>query len=62
MAMLLLLVWEILCRIHPERFYEQTNAALSRGNCRGKTVQSQNSLWLFGKAAGELIRQNIEKL
>ena len=61
-AILLLLVLEILCRIHPERFYEQTNAALSCGNCREKLCSHKKSLMAFLEKQRELIRQNIEKL
>ncbi len=36
MALLALLVWELCILIHPERFWEQTNAALQCANCTDK--------------------------
>lgn len=61
-AMLLLLTWEILYRRHPERFYEQTNAALSCAHCHEKLCSHKKSLIAFLEKQREIIKQSIEKL
>lgn len=36
MSLIVLIVWEIACAIHPERFLEKTNCALQCHNCKDK--------------------------
>lgn len=46
MAFLILLVWEIACANHPERFFEKTNCALRCHNCKDR---------LCGKSIDDII-------
>ncbi|MBQ5390211.1 MAG: hypothetical protein IIU58_04815 [Clostridia bacterium] len=48
-ALLLLAVWEISVRLHPERFCETTNAGLSCANCREKLCHHKTQLRHFLK-------------
>ena len=43
----LLATWEILLRLHPERFSENTNACLSCGQCREKLCHHKKQLQRF---------------
>ncbi len=36
MSLIVLLIWELACAIHPERFIEKTNCALQCQNCKDK--------------------------
>ena len=36
MAFIVLIVWEVSCASHPERFMEKTNCALRCQNCKDK--------------------------
>ncbi len=36
MSLIILIVWEIACALHPERFLERTNCALRCSNCKDK--------------------------
>ncbi len=47
MALLLLLKWEITAKIHPERFFEETNATLSCANCTEKLCRHKKQLRRF---------------
>ena len=46
-ALLLLAVWEITVRLHPERFSEQTNQCLSCANCKEKLCHHKTQLRHF---------------
>lgn len=48
-ALLLLAVWEISFRVHPERFSETTNACLSCANCKEKLCHHKKQLRHFLK-------------
>lgn len=48
-ALLLLAVWEICIRVHPERFSETTNACLSCANCKEKLCHHKTQLRHFLK-------------
>lgn len=48
-ALLLLAVWEISFRVHPERFYEETNCGLSCSNCTEKLCHHKTQLRHFIK-------------
>ncbi|MBQ6893424.1 MAG: hypothetical protein IJN48_04385 [Clostridia bacterium] len=48
-ALLLLAVWEISFRVHPERFYEETNEGLSCANCTEKLCHHKTQLRHFIK-------------
>ena len=50
LSLLLLLIWEILVRVHPERFSEKTNAYLRCANCKEKLCQHKKQLRAFLKA------------
>lgn len=47
LSLLLLIKWEIDYSTHPERFYENSNAALSCKNCSEKLCSHKKSLRLF---------------
>ena len=57
MGILLLIVWEIALRIHPERFAENTNASLTCKNCKEKLCHHKSQLRGFIKKHKELIAQ-----
>lgn len=72
MALLLLIYWEIIFKIHPERFFENTNAGLSCVNCREKLCQHKTQLRRFlrvnskrlvlkGNAVIERVKEKISK-
>ena len=48
-ALLLLAVWEIYLRVHPERFAEECNSALSCANCKEKLCHHKKQLRGFLK-------------
>ena len=48
-ALLLLIKWEVTVRAHPERFFEETNEALSCSNCREKLCCHKKQLRIFLK-------------
>lgn len=48
-AVLLLITWEAAYRLHPERFYENTNEALACRNCPEKLCHHKKSLHRFLK-------------
>lgn len=54
-ALLLLVYWEVVFRIHPERFCEATNAALSCANCEEKLCHHKRQLRHFIKTNKDLI-------
>jgi len=47
LSLVLLAKWEILCRLHPERFSEAENASLSCASCREKLCQHKTQLRRF---------------
>ena len=47
MALLILVVWEVVCANHPERFFEKTNCALRCQNCKDKLCGKQVEDWFF---------------
>ncbi len=56
-SIILVLVWEMLLRVHPERFYERTNACLSCGECREKLCHHKKQLRHFLKKNRKLLIQ-----
>lgn len=63
-ALLLLFNWEILVRVHPERFSESTNACISCANCPEKLCSHKKQLQHFirdkkYRTIPVLIRQKI---
>ena len=54
-AVLLLIFWELLIILHPERFFEQTNACLSCANCKEKLCHHKRQLRHFLRANKELL-------
>ena len=54
-SLVLLLNWEVLLRLHPERFSENTNACLSCAQCKEKLCHHKKQLQRF-------IKQNAAKL
>ena len=54
-AILLLIFWEALIIIHPERFFEQTNSCLSCANCKEKLCHHKRQLRHFLRANKELL-------
>ena len=53
----LLINWEIYFRLHPERFYENTNLALSCNNCKEKLCSHKKSLRTFLIKRSEIIKK-----
>ena len=49
LALLLLLVWELSFRLHPERFFEETNTCLTCSHCREKLCHHKKQLRSFLK-------------
>ena len=54
-AVLLLIFWELLIILHPERFFEQTNSCLSCANCKEKLCHHKRQLRHFLRANKELL-------
>ncbi|MBQ7337545.1 MAG: hypothetical protein IJW40_03715 [Clostridia bacterium] len=54
-ALFLLLVWEISARLHPERFSECSNAALSCANCKEKLCHHKTQLRHFLKTNKDIL-------
>ena len=54
-AVLLLIFWEMLIILHPERFFEQTNSCLSCANCKEKLCHHKRQLRHFLRANKELL-------
>lgn len=54
-AVLLLIFWEALIVMHPERFFEQTNSCLSCANCKEKLCHHKRQLRHFLRANKELL-------
>ena len=48
-ALVLLAVWEITVKVHPERFYEETNCGISCANCNEKLCHHKSQLRSFIK-------------
>lgn len=55
LALMLLVRWEITFHLHPERFYERTNASLSCASCPEKLCQHKRQLRSFLKKHSELL-------
>ena len=49
LSLLLLIRWELNYFMHPERFYEETNCALSCANCKEKLCHHKKQLRSFHK-------------
>lgn len=49
LALVLLIIWEISYKIHPERFSEYSNGGLSCANCNEKLCQHKKQLRVFLK-------------
>lgn len=60
-ALLLLIVWEIYYRVHPERFYENTNLSLTCQNCQEKLCHHKKSLRSFLIKRSQYIKKAIDK-
>ena len=54
-ALLLLLVWELSLRLHPERFSEATNECLSCANCKEKLCHHKRQLRHFLRTHKEIL-------
>lgn len=49
LAVLLLVIWEVTYKLHPERFSEASNACLACANCPEKLCQHKKHLRIFWK-------------
>ncbi len=58
-ALLLLIVWEVLFRVYPERFYENTNASLACKNCPEKLCHHKKSLRRFLKNQSKYVKETV---
>jgi hypothetical protein len=54
-SLALLIKWEVLLRLHPERFSENTNACLACAQCQGKLCHHKKQLQRF-------IKRNADRL
>ena len=61
-SLLLLIKWEIVYKLHPERYTENTNASLSCRNCKEKLCQHKKQLRSFWKKQSEAIKKRAEKI
>ena len=43
-SLLVLVIWEVTCALHPERFLEKTNSALKCSNCKDKLCGREHGL------------------
>ncbi len=57
----LFLVWEIIYKVHPERFSVSTNAALDCSHCEEKLCAHKTQLRKFIKSRAEQLKQKMEK-
>lgn len=62
LSVLLLIKWEVVYKLHPERYTENTNANLECKNCKEKLCQHKKQLQGFLKKQKELIKKNAEKI
>ena len=60
LSLLLLLVWEIYVHAYPERFYEESNAAIRCENCKEKLCQHKTQLRSFLKKYRSAYKQYKE--
>lgn len=60
LSLALLIKWEADFKLHPERFYENSNAALSCKNCKEKLCSHKKSLRLFLIKRNELLKKIIK--
>jgi len=61
-SVLLLIKWEVVYKLHPERYTENTNACLSCKNCQEKLCQHKKQLQSFLKKQREELKRKAEKL
>ena len=61
MGLLLLITWEIIFRLHPERFAENTNACLACENCKEKLCHHKKQLVGFLRKNRELIAKYLKE-
>lgn len=61
-AIILLITWEIFYKVHPERFYENTNAGLSCKNCPEKLCSHKKSLHNFLIKRAKILKETLEKI
>ena len=62
LSLLLLIKWEVVYKLHPERYTENTNACLSCKNCKEKLCQHKRQLQSFLKKQKEALKKNTEKI
>ena len=62
LSLLLLIKWEIVYKIHPERYTENTNESLACKNCKEKLCQHKTQLRSFLKKRREFAKKKAEKL
>lgn len=61
-AVLLLVVWEVMHKRHPERFYEETNISLTCANCSEKLCQHKKQLHRFWAREKKRLQNKIRNL
>ncbi len=61
LSLALFLVWEIIYRLHPERFSESTNSSLNCRNCKEKLCAHKTQLRKFLKRRGIKLKDISEK-
>jgi len=60
-AILLLITWEIFYKLHPERFFESTNAALHCANCPEKLCHHKKQLHRFWTREKDRLRCKVSR-
>ena len=55
LSLLLLLIWEVMYKLYPERFAKNTNASLACQNCKEKPCRHK-------KRISKIMQQSKEKL
>lgn len=60
LSLALLIKWEADFKLHPERFYENSNASLACKNCKEKLCSHKKSLRLFLIKRNELLKKIIK--
>ncbi len=62
LSLLLLIKWEIVYKLHPERYTENTNENLACKNCNEKLCQHKKQLRSFLKKQAEDLKRKTENL
>ena len=62
MALIILVQWEVLVHLHPERFSEMTNRSISCEKCQEKLCHYKTHLRRFMELNAQNLFQETEKI